>query len=218
MEVVIFDLDETLLDRTESLTRFCRWQAEHQCGLDDDASNRYVHRFLELDRNGEVWKDVVYATLKNEIELKVETERLLSTYLSDFSSYCIPKKGAPTAVRKLHSLGYRLALISNGKSPFQENNFSALNLDDYFDEVVVSDAVGCKKPDLEIFEITCSRLGVGPTDCAFVGDNPRADIQGAALAGMYTIYVPGYYGSTCSGANAVCTDFTDLPGLVQNAS
>ena len=218
MEVVIFDLDETLLDRAESLKRFCKWQAQFQCRLDKSHIDHYVSRFIELDRNGTVWKDSVYDTLTHEFcHLKVSTDDLLSTYLSDFWKFCTPKAGAPEAVRTLHDMGYRLALISNGKSPFQERNFEALGLTLCFDEVVVSDAVGCKKPDEQIFSITCSRLEVEPSNCVFVGDNPIADIQGAAAVGMYTIYVPGHFGTFCPGADAICTNFKDLPDLVRNA-
>lgn len=107
-----------------------------------------------------------------------------------------------------------MALVSNGKSPFQEMSFAALGIADLFDDVIVSDAVGYKKPDRKIFELACRRLKTEPANAVFVGDNPVADIQGANNAGMYTIYIPGAFGNRCRYADKICRSFKDLPELV----
>ncbi len=70
----------------------------------------------------------------------------------------------------------------------QENNFYALGLKDFFSTIIVSEAVGMRKPDRQIFEYACKELGCTPNECIFVGDNHKADIEGANNAGMKTIF------------------------------
>ena len=52
----------------------------------------------------------------------------------------------------------------------------------------------------------------------FVGDNPIADIEGYKSIGMYSVYVPSYYGAKCDRADIVCPNFAQLPTTVINAS
>ena len=72
-----------------------------------------------------------------------------------------------------------MGLVSNGKTPFQEHNFYALGITDYFSTIVISEAIGLRKPDPAIYLYTCTQLGCNPSDCIFIGDNPKADIEGA---------------------------------------
>ena len=57
------------------------------------------------------------------------------------------------------------------------------------DAVVVSDAFGLRKPRPEIFLEVASRLGVRPQETLHVGDSLRADIGGAAGAGMRSAWI-----------------------------
>jgi putative hydrolase of the HAD superfamily len=58
-----------------------------------------------------------------------------------------------------------------------------------FDAVVVSDAVGFRKPRPEIFHATLASLGVAAHETLHVGDNLAADIAGAAALGARTAWV-----------------------------
>ena len=55
--------------------------------------------------------------------------------------------------------------------------------------VVISDAVGLRKPRREIFEAVLARLGVAPEQALHVGDSLRADVVGAAGLGMRTAWI-----------------------------
>lgn len=41
----------------------------------------FVQRFIELDQRGYVWKDIVYQTLINEYEIKLDWKDLLQQVL-----------------------------------------------------------------------------------------------------------------------------------------
>ena len=55
--------------------------------------------------------------------------------------------------------------------------------------VVISDAVGLRKPRREIFEAVLDRLGVAPEQTLHVGDSLRADVVGAAGLGIKTAWL-----------------------------
>jgi len=218
MQSVLFDLDETILDRTESLKDFVEWQSNGMLKDSISSSENFCKRFVELDSNGQVWKDKVYTQLVTEFKIEGwSVSELLQSYELCFSGFCKPKAGVLEAIQELKKEGLKLGLVSNGKSPFQERNFNALGAKNLFDSVIVSESVGYQKPQKEIFELACTELRVSAEQTVFVGDNPVADIDGANSCGMYTVFIPGHFGKTCEKANAICANFNQLLGIVQNA-
>ncbi len=186
-QAILFDLDQTLLNRHASLIAFCRWQARDLLHFSTPQIEQYTQRFLALDANGAVWKDQVYAQLKLEFNIPDDVQDLVALYLSQFQNFCQSFKQVPETLHKLHQQGFKLGLISNGRTPFQEQNFSRLGLGDYFSCIIVSEAVGLRKPEAEIFLLACSHLDLSAQQCIFIGDNEYADIQGAQAVGMSAI-------------------------------
>jgi len=161
MNAVLFDLDETILDRKVSLRDFTIWQARGMLRNSISDVEKFSDRFIELDKNGLVWKDVVYAQLIDEFQISDwSVPELLQTYELCFSGLCKAKYHVIEAIRTFAKEGFKLGLVSNGKSPFQKRNFNALGVSELFGAVVVSEAVGFRKPEKEIFELACVSLGV----------------------------------------------------------
>lgn len=215
---VLFDLDETLLDRTASLTDFLCWQVRGMLRNSVSSEQEFIDRFLLLDEAGTVWKDKVYSVLVQEFNISDwSVDELLASYELCFCGFCKLKPNAFEALQSLHKSGYKLGLVSNGKYPFQLRNFNALGIEQLFGSVIISEEVGFRKPDPEIFSMCCEALKSNPNECVFVGDNPIADIDGANALGLYSIFIPGASGESCAAADAVCPDFSTLPELVRNA-
>ena len=59
----------------------------------------------------------------------------------------------------------------------------------YFDEIIISGAVGYRKPDRRIFELAAESICSRPENCLMVGDSPVADVRGATEAGMHGVLV-----------------------------
>ena len=55
------------------------------------------------------------------------------------------------------------------------------------DATVFSCTEGLRKPDLAIYELAASRLGVDTSDCVFVGDGADGELDGASAAGMHAV-------------------------------
>lgn len=189
LNAVLFDLDQTLLDRTTSLIKFLDWQFDVFDLQDVVVKTAWIERFIALDDNGKVWKDRVYASLISEFSIaQVNSQDLLKSYVHDFQKFATPFPHITQAIQTLKQEGYILGLISNGRSPFQEHNFQALGLASQFSCILVSEAIGLRKPDPAIFLQACQMLNLTPQCCVFVGDNECADIEGANAVGMRTIF------------------------------
>ena len=90
----------------------------------------------------------------------------------------------PTLV-ELHKRRYILGVLANTISETEIPAWlEADGLAPYFEAVVLSVLLGCRKPDPEIYLEAARRAGVEPSHCAYVGDNPSRDILGARLAGF----------------------------------
>lgn len=90
-------------------------------------------------------------------------------------------------IRELRDRGLRLGLLTNNVKEFGEHWRATFPLDELFEVVVDSSHVGMRKPDREIYELTCSRMGVVPTETVFVDDNAD-NIAAAAAFGMETVH------------------------------
>jgi len=188
-KILLFDLDQTILNRNESLLKFLNWQINFLKLVPQELKESFVKRFIELDDNGRVWKDIVYDQLIKDFNIKeYDVSELLQSYINDFNKFSTAFENAQKTIQNLYAQGYTLGLVSNGKTPFQEHNFHALGITDYFSTIVISEAIGLRKPDPEIYLYACTQLDCDPCDCIFIGDNPKADIEGAKKVGMQTIY------------------------------
>jgi epoxide hydrolase-like predicted phosphatase len=81
----------------------------------------------------------------------------------------------------------KLALLTNNVKEFGEHWRSTFPIDELFEVIVDSSHVGMRKPDPEIYLLTCAQLVVEPREAVFVDDN--ADNCAAARAlGMETVH------------------------------
>jgi putative hydrolase of the HAD superfamily len=101
--------------------------------------------------------------------------------------WCGPDAEAPGVLEELGRVGLRLAVISNTEDGRARDALEAAGLASYFDVVIDSHLVGCKKPDAAIFRLALERLGVEADEAAFVGDSYVLDALAARAVGMRAI-------------------------------
>jgi putative hydrolase of the HAD superfamily len=112
------------------------------------------------------------------------TERLLATHMACLAAVARPMPGQPSLLARLHG-DYRLGVVSNfDYSPTVRLILEQGGTLSRFETVVVSDAVGWRKPHPTIFEAAVRDMGVAPGECLFVGDRPDIDVLGAKAMGM----------------------------------
>jgi len=190
IRAILFDLDETLLDRTNSVAAFVSDQHTRFAGrLGESDAQQWCARFLVLDARGSVAKSVVYTCLLEEFGgTPGLAEDLVRDYRASRALYARSFDGMVETLESLRSSGLRLGIITNGETEFQSRTIEALGLTAWIDTVLISEQEGLRKPDRALFVRAAAKLGVAPSECIFVGDNPVADVLGAAAAGMRTAW------------------------------
>jgi len=108
----------------------------------------------------------------------------------------------------LTSKNIPLALISNGPADMQVAAFKAAKLESFFKTVLISGAVGLRKPDARLFRLACQNLSSEVENTLMIGDNPVADIQAALGAGLQAVQM-GTREGTPEGVKCV----HDIPEL-----
>lgn len=82
-----------------------------------------------------------------------------------------------------------LALITNGIGEVQRARIERLDLDRYFDAIVISGEVGTAKPGTQIYDLTFAALGEPDrTTSLMIGDSLSSDIQGGIGYGIDTCW------------------------------
>jgi HAD superfamily hydrolase (TIGR01509 family) len=138
------------------------------------------------------------------------TARLLETHMICLAGAALPMPGAVDLLGWLEDRS-RLAVVSNfDYTPTVHRILADVGLEGRFDTVVVSDAVGWRKPNRAIFDVALHRLGVAGEECLFIGDRPDIDVLGAKRMGMSAAWLNPGRSPLPEGMPA--PDF-DLPGL-----
>jgi putative hydrolase of the HAD superfamily len=186
---ILFDLDDTLLDRRQSIELFLAGQYSR-------FRERFLpHRFpavetlfFELDDHGGARRVDVYRQLVEDLQLDLDPQVLVDDFHAKAWNNCQLLPDADMILHHFSELGWKLGLITNGSVGFQVPKIRAAGLIDRFQAICISGREGVRKPDPEIFRRACSRLEVEPEDCVFVGDNPFADIAGSKRIGMRAVW------------------------------
>ena len=93
------------------------------------------------------------------------------------------------AVAALRADGYRTALVTNNVREGSATWRAMIAVDELFDVVVDSSAVGMRKPNPAIFTHTLDLLGgIAPQRAVFL-DDVEGNLAGARVAGLHTILV-----------------------------
>ena len=83
---------------------------------------------------------------------------------------------------------YHLHLITNGFQEVQHTKLNGSGMEPYFETLTVSEEVGVKKPNPEIFFYALKKANATPEESLMIGDEMDVDIDGARAAGMDQIF------------------------------
>lgn len=116
------------------------------------------------------------------------TEILSTEYIARSPYQTILFPGAIEVLDWLSSRGYEMHIITNGFEEIQHIKLREAGLTPFFQEIITSEQVDARKPDLRIFTHAFETTGALPYESIMIGDSLEADIQGAAQAGMDQAY------------------------------
>jgi putative hydrolase of the HAD superfamily len=200
VSVVFFDVGNTLITplipEEQSIARFA---ANHGYQLDEAEVQKKIAVMYEYyeraysddssfwgdsDRVRKIWIDM-YRFISKSLGI-TEISDLLAEEI--YSYYFSPEAWEPFAdvlptLEALKAEDLRLGTISNWDGTLS-SILEGIGLAPYFDEIISSTDVGLHKPQADIFELACVRLGVSPHDALHIGDHISADALGAQAVGM----------------------------------
>ncbi|MCH1627929.1 HAD family hydrolase [Ferdinandcohnia quinoae] len=189
---MLFDLDDTLLNRDLAVDKMFSIIIE-KCYEDVKYSNKneMLKKFKEYDSESYGYNDKtnVFESLFDEFP---PTNRLPRDSIQDFWNLHFPHCFSinPTTRNIIHTIKkhVKVAIITNGSTQRQKAKIMNTNLNRFFDTIIISEEVGCSKPDRRIFELALNKLNVKPEAALFVGDNLELDIGGCQNANINGIW------------------------------
>jgi len=141
------------------------------------------------------WREVVRQTLENA---RVEVEPFGDFFDAVYQEFTLPgvwrlEPGALELLQDLRRAGFRLGIISNFDLRLHQI-LKHVGVLDLFEQIVVSSQVGAEKPSPRIFEEALRRFAVESTELLHVGDEEKADGDGARALGIQA-FILGFAGS-----------------------
>ncbi|MFT8888319.1 MAG: HAD-IA family hydrolase [Ethanoligenens sp.] len=198
LKAVIFDLDDTLIERRAMLDAFSH-KFLHHCFPDADGAE-YAHirdTFIQVDDGGYTTRPELFHQLYTALgktDMPPATE-LLDFWNAHFADHTILVPGVKDTLCALQARGYLLGMITNGNPVLQNHKIDHTGFRKYFDNIIVSGTFGCDKPNPSIFRAALAALRVTANDAIYIGDNPVNDIYGAHRVGMKAVWA-NYFGRT----------------------
>lgn len=106
----------------------------------------------------------------------------------EVENYWLPFDGVHEVLAALKRDSVGLGIISNWDDTARDI-LDGTELIEYFDPIIISSEVKCKKPDPKIFKIALNSAGVSAKECVYVGDNYYDDAIGSRAAGMQALII-----------------------------
>lgn len=191
-EAILFDLDDTLHDRNKSLLKFIElFRKRFSFAMDRDSNLLLKDVFYETDCRGYKSRNEMFKELQEKLfgESRIEIQECIDFWNDEFPKCAKPTANLYTTLDFLCEKNICLGIVTNGDIHFQNTKIEKLNLKRYMKTIIISEEVGFRKPDAEIFHLALCELGLSNNAVLFVGDNPSTDIKGAINAGLKSVWI-----------------------------
>ena len=92
-------------------------------------------------------------------------------------------------VRMLRASGLRMGIVTNNVREYSERWQRMIPVDELFDDIVDSSAVGVRKPNPDIYRLALRRLGVARPEGAIFVDDFGPNVDAAIAIGLHGVKV-----------------------------
>ncbi len=187
-DVLLFDLDGTLIDTTDLILQSFAW------AFDAHLPGRLPSRRDLVATFGRSLPAVLreLAAEHGAHDPEALAAEMLITY-RDFQrqhhdTLIQPFPGISDALAALHAGGHRLGVVTSKMEHYARRGMRIFDLERYFDVAVFHDDVTRHKPHPEPLLEAARRAGVEATRAIYIGDSTH-DIVAGSAAGMKTVAV-----------------------------
>lgn len=209
--VVFLDLDGTITDSAQGITRCVRY-ALQKLGIraeDDVSLRRYIgpplaaafREFHGLDEPTSLQAVAYYR------------ERYRDTGIWECRVY----DGIPQMLKVLRKAGWQVGLVSSKPLPFAERILAHFGILEDFDELIAGNLAGKNLEKAGLVAQALKRFAVPPAGAIMVGDR-RYDIEGAHHNGVKAVGVTYGFAEdgelTAAGADALANNVQELTDIL----
>ena len=163
------------------------------------ATESHDEFFAKLNANWKAYRKMAKTALLDVSEMELWLQYLLPDYPAeriapnaarltrlwrDHDGRRVPHEGVKETLKELKRRGYKLGIIANTITETEIPDWMCHDqVADCFTTVILSSKVRLRKPDPAIYHLAARCIGSAPESCAYVGDNPVRDVEGAVNAG-----------------------------------
>ena len=197
IDTIFFDVGATL--------RYVVEDAEFSAAADRElmeivgATEPHDVFFEKLNKNWKAYRKLAKTVLLDVSEMELWLQYLLPDYPAeviapnaarltrlwrDHDGRRVPHDDVKPTLLELKRRGYKLGIIANTITETEIPDWMCHDqVADCFQTVILSSKVRLRKPDPAIYLLASRCIGTVPENCAYVGDNPVRDVEGAVDAG-----------------------------------
>lgn len=155
--------------------------------LELETNEKYVH-----EASPEIELTEVFQELFSNKNVEVSEE--LAIHAGQFfrvlsMEYVRVYEGTHEMLRYLKDVGKKVYLLSNAQRIFTAYELKLVDIEKYFDGILISSDYKTKKPDKRFFDSLLEKYPIDPKKTLFVGNDSKTDIAGAKTVGFDTFYV-----------------------------
>ena len=182
---VYFDLDGTLLNYStpfaELFVQTLPTEATNE--MSETYSKEVLSSITALENRP---YQRAFAAVREKYNLDVDPEALAAEYIEKEAT---ATQISHTVLSLVESIAARhqTGILTNGDGQMQRRKIEKHGLNRLVDEIIISNEVGSRKPDKDIFEEAKKRLPA--KSFVYIGDTFGEDIVPAREAGFKTVYV-----------------------------
>ncbi|MCI7105135.1 MAG: HAD hydrolase-like protein [Lachnobacterium sp.] len=212
MKAILFDLDGTLIDSSEGITKSTQYALAHYGIIENDLSKFY--KFIGPPLVASFKKYYDFPEEQAVEAVAVYRERYNKIGLFECSLY----PGVRECIEKLKAQGYLIGMASSKPEVSCCRILEHFGILELFDDVVGATFDGRIDTKEEVLNEVMRRWSDVPKDeMCLIGDT-MFDVEGANQVGIRTVAVNFGFGNVQemveAGAVAVCDDMEELPEIV----
>lgn len=211
MKAVLFDLDGTLIDSSEGITKSVQYALKH-FGIEEPDLTK-LQKFIGPPLAGSFENFYQFSKEDAQRAVKVYRERYVPIGCYEVKLYPHVKE----AIVALKEKGYKICLASSKPEKLCRKIMEHLEIAELFDEICGASEDGKIGTKEEVLLELFRRIDVPKSEMVLVGDTIY-DVEGANLVGIESIGVTFGFGDLeemkASGAKAIIDDMMELVDIL----
>lgn len=193
IKTILFDLDDTLLNRENAVQNIVGIIIDQYYEHISPSQQRHMlQRFIEIDRQhygSNVKRDIFVPFFDEFPPSKVFPSEGYQEFWNQYFPQCFTlDENTRTGIQILKDK-LNVGIITNGSTTRQTAKMQTTGLDEMFEHIYISEAIGYAKPDPRIFQHVLNTMDILAEETLYVGDDLRNDVDGSQQVGIKAVWM-----------------------------